>query len=121
MNRFVKKLGALLLAVFLCLNLSVPAFAADNETMATILFTNDLHSHLLASSKEDGGEFGGYGRLMTVIRQQKEKYPDAILVDGGDFAMGSLFQTAYTTSALELRIMGAMGYDATVFGNHEFD
>ena len=121
MNRFVKKLGALLLAVFLCLNLSVPAFAADNETMATILFTNDLHSHLLASSKEGGGEFGGYGRLMTVIRQQKEKYPDAILVDGGDFAMGSLFQTAYTTSALELRIMGAMGYDATVFGNHEFD
>jgi 2',3'-cyclic-nucleotide 2'-phosphodiesterase (5'-nucleotidase family) len=35
--------------------------------------------------------------------------------------MGSLFQTAYPTSAIELRMMGAMGYDVTTFGNHEFD
>ena len=35
--------------------------------------------------------------------------------------MGSLFQTAYATSAIELRVMGAMGYDATTFGNHEYD
>ena len=121
MKQMMKCMGMLLLAAVLCLNLYVPAFAADMDNTTTILFTNDLHSHLLASSQEGGGEYGGYGRLMTVIRQQKEKYPDAILVDGGDFAMGSLFQTAYTTSALELRIMGAMGFDATVFGNHEFD
>ena len=121
MNRMMKSVGSLVLVMVLCLNLCVPVFAEENGTTATILFTNDLHSHLLASSQEGGGEFGGYARLMTVIRQQKEKYPDAILVDGGDFSMGSLFQTAYPTSALELRIMGAMGYDATVFGNHEFD
>ena len=121
MNRMIKAYGALLLALVICLSLCMPAFATDDENTTTILFTNDLHSHLLASSQEGGGEFGGYGRLMTVIRQQKEKYPDAILVDGGDFSMGSLFQTAYPTSALELRIMGAMGFDATVFGNHEFD
>ena len=58
---------------------------------------------------------------MTVIKEQKALYPDALLIDGGDFSMGSLFQTAYATSAIELRIMGAMGYDATTFGNHEFD
>lgn len=121
MNRMIMRMGAFLLAVMLCLNLCIPAMAAEREINATILFTNDLHSHLLPSSQEGGEEYGGYGRLMTVIRQQIEKYPDAILVDGGDFSMGSLFQTAYTTSALELRIMGAMGYDATVFGNHEFD
>ncbi len=86
-----------------------------------IFFINDLHSHLLPTTRSDGSEFGGYARLMTKIRQQREEDPDAILVDGGDFSMGSLFQTAYTTSATELRIMGAMGYDATVFGNHEFD
>ena len=121
MNRVIKSIAVLVLAAVICLNLCVPALAADAENTTTILFTNDLHSHLLASSQEGGGEYGGYGRLMTVIRQQKEKYPDAILVDGGDFSMGSLFQTAYTSSALELRIMGAMGFDATVFGNHEFD
>jgi len=87
----------------------------------TILFTHDLHSHLLPSADGNGGEYGGYARLMTVINQQKDKYPHAILVDGGDFSMGSLFQTAFATSAIELRMLGAMGYDATTFGNHEYD
>jgi 2',3'-cyclic-nucleotide 2'-phosphodiesterase (5'-nucleotidase family) len=58
---------------------------------------------------------------MTLINLQRKLDPDAILVDGGDFSMGSLFQTAFATSALELRIMGAMGYDVTTFGNHEYD
>ena len=94
--------------------------APDDEV--TVLFTHDLHSHLLPSVNEDGkGEYGGYARLMTLIRRQKELDPDAILVDGGDFSMGSLFQTAYATSAIELRMMGAMGFDVTTFGNHEYD
>ncbi len=100
---------------------TVVSVSAEETASVTVLFTHDLHSHLLPSADEDGGQYGGYARLMTVIKEQREKYPDAILVDGGDFAMGSLFQTAYATSATELRMMGAMGYDATIFGNHEFD
>ena len=111
---------AAMLAIASLLCLCVAVSAEENDEV-TVLFTHDLHSHLLPSRAEDGGEFGGYARLMTVIREQKEKYPDAILVDGGDFSMGSLFQTAFATSAIELRMMGAMGYDATTFGNHEFD
>lgn len=108
----------LLLAFSFCFVLN--AKSADDEI--TVLFTHDLHSHLLPSVNENGqGEYGGYARLMTLIREQKEIDPDAILVDGGDFSMGSLFQTAYATSAIELRMMGAMGYDATTFGNHEYD
>ncbi|MBQ8236737.1 MAG: bifunctional metallophosphatase/5'-nucleotidase [Oscillospiraceae bacterium] len=114
-----------LLALMLVLAVMVPLFgtvSANQETkQATILFTHDLHSHLLPSVSEDGGEYGGYARLMTVINAQKALHPDAILVDGGDFSMGSLFQTAFATSAIELRMMGAMGYDATTFGNHEYD
>lgn len=120
MNRS-RKLAALLLAILVLLSLAVPSSAEEAVKQATILFTHDLHSHLLPSKEDDGGEYGGYARLMTVINEQKERYPDAILVDGGDFSMGSLFQTAYATSAIELRMMGAMGYDATTFGNHEFD
>lgn len=108
----------LLLAFSFCFVLN--AKSADDEI--TVLFTHDLHSHLLPSVNENGqGEYGGYARLMTLIKEQKEIDPDAILVDGGDFSMGSLFQTAYATSAIELRMMGAMGYDATTFGNHEYD
>lgn len=35
--------------------------------------------------------------------------PDALLVDGGDFSIGSLIQTLYTTQAAELRTMGSHG------------
>ncbi len=115
----MKRLFALLLAALL-LVAAVPVSAHEAQTV-TVLFTHDLHSHFLPSRDTDGGEFGGYARLMTVINEQKELHPDAILVDGGDFSMGSLFQTAFTQAATELRLMGAMGYDATTFGNHEFD
>ena len=121
MKKLLKRLCAFAVtavaAVSFCMNASAETTAED----VTILFTHDLHSHFLPSVDESGSEYGGFARLMTVINQQKEKYPDAILVDGGDFSMGSLFQTAYSTNALELRIMGAMGYDVTTFGNHEFD
>ena len=121
MRNFVKKLVSSVLLCCVFASLALPVQAVDDAKQATIFFTHDLHSHLLPAADEDGGEYGGYARLMTVIRQQKKLYPDAILVDGGDFSMGSLFQTAYATSAIELRMMGAMGYDATTFGNHEFD
>lgn len=120
---FKRVLTVLLVLVMVLGVCALPAAAADSsESELTILFTHDLHSHLLPSANESGeGEYGGYARLMTVIREQKAKDPNAILVDGGDFAMGSLFQTAYPTSAIELRMMGAMGFDATTFGNHEYD
>lgn len=121
MRAVLKKYLSILLLIALVLTLALPASASEQSQQATILFTHDLHSHLLPAVDENGGEYGGYARLMTLIRQQKEQYPDAILVDGGDFSMGSLFQTAYPTSAIELRMMGEMGYDATTLGNHEFD
>lgn len=121
MRAVLKKYLSILLLIALVLTLALPASASEQSQQATILFTHDLHSHLLPAVDENGGEYGGYARLMTLIRQQKKQYPDAILVDGGDFSMGSLFQTAYPTSAIELRMMGEMGYDATTLGNHEFD
>ena len=121
MKQWLKKLAILATCLTLLCSLGIVAAAEGDSKEVTILFTHDLHSHLLPSNRSDGGQFGGYARLMTVIHEQKALDPDAILVDAGDFSMGSLFQTAYTTAATELRIMGAMGYDATTFGNHEFD
>lgn len=121
MKKNFVRVCALILAAVMLLSLVITVFAAEESTPVTILFTHDLHSRLLPANDENGQSYGGYARLMTAIKEQKEKHPDAILVDGGDFSMGSLFQTPYPTSAIELRIMGAMGYDATTFGNHEFD
>mgnify|MGYP000544988793 FL=1 len=93
----------------------------QETNVTTILFTHDLHSHFLPQPTAEGGESGGYARLKTVIDGERAMNPDALLVDGGDFSIGSLIQTLYTTQAAELRTMGAMGYDAVTIGNHEFD
>lgn len=132
LSSFVRRLTAVVVSLLLIVSVCFGAGAIAESTadsvkfdydgeFVTVLFTHDLHSNFLPVPNENKGEDGGYARLMTVINEQREKYPDAILVDGGDFSMGSLFQTCFKTDALELRLMGKMGYDVTTFGNHEFD
>ena len=112
--------GLLLAILFLLL---VPAARAAPEEVreVTVLFTHDLHSHFLPQTDGQGGESGGYARLSTALDRERQTHPDAVTVDGGDFAVGSLIQALYTTRGAELRTMGAMGYDAVTAGNHEFD
>lgn len=119
----VRRLLCLVMLLALALSLSVSQVWAADETAEeiTILYTHDMHSSFLPKEGPDGHSRGGYARLKTLIDEQKEEHPKALVLDGGDFSMGSLFQTAYSTSALELRAMGQMGYDVTTFGNHEFD
>ena len=64
---------------------------------------------------------GGFARIKTVIDEQKAENPDTLVVDGGDFSMGTLVQTVYEDEAAELRMLGAIGCEVTTFGNHEFD
>lgn len=111
--------GLLLAAALLCGSFPWAAAAADWET--TVLFTHDLHSHFLPLPDGDGGERGGFARLKNALDRERAKHPNALVLDGGDFSVGTLFQTLYTTQAAELRTMGAMGYDAVTAGNHEFD
>lgn len=118
------RIGAL--ALYLCMVLCClpPAAYADAPGVGlTVLFTHDTHDHFLP----DPEDTGGYVRLAALLKEQRETptasgffYP-TITVDGGDFSMGSLFQTVYTSDAPELRALGAMGYDAATLGNHEFD
>ena len=117
LKRLILTILALALLVLAC-----PAWgAAESSHDAVILFTHDTHDHFYPAPSEDGGEYGGYTRLATLLERERVKYPDAITVDGGDFSMGTLFQTIYATQAPELKALGAMGYDVTTLGNHEFD
>ena len=121
-RRFSAFFLALLLAVLCVLPAGAVAEGCTQETnVTTILFTHDLHSHFLPQPTAEGGESGGYARLKTAIDGERAMNPAALLVDGGDFSIGSLIQTLYTTQAAELRTMGALGYDAVTIGNHEFD
>lgn len=91
-----------------------------------ILFTHDLHSSVFPRTRRahDGtmGPRGGYARLAAAIQRERSRHPGStLLVDAGDFSMGTLFHTLYMHEAAELRLMGMMGYDAGTFGNHDFD
>ena len=76
----------------------------------TILFEHDMHSHLEK-----------FPNMATVIKQTKEEDPDTLVLDAGDFSMGTPYQTIYRNEAAELRMMGFVGFDVTTLGNHEFD
>lgn len=123
MKRLRAVAAMILVLLLLCGALPVGTLAAgEGESYeTTVLFTHDLHSHFLPQETADGGESGGYARLATVLEQERAQHPDALTLDGGDFSIGSLIQTLYTSKAPELRTMGALGYDATTAGNHEFD
>lgn len=103
--------------------------ASQNEQngdtkQVSIIFSHDMHSHMdseKAVSDDQLTERGGMGRTSTAIKQILAEYPDSWIVDAGDFSMGTAYQTIFKTEASELRMMGTMNYDATTFGNHEFD
>ncbi|TAH64970.1 MAG: bifunctional metallophosphatase/5'-nucleotidase, partial [Anaerolineaceae bacterium] len=100
------------------------SFASENADSITIMFTHDMHSNLLPFLTEKDGkvvETGGYARLMSIINNERESNPEALLLDAGDYSMGTPFQTIFTDYSPELRIMGSMGYDVVTLGNHEFD
>lgn len=115
-NRFI------ILFFILFIILTFPSHSAAEEI--TILFTHDLHDNLMPFDLFEDGvtkNLGGYKRLYSAIKREREKDSDLLLLDAGDFSMGTLFQTIFTTESPALRMLGIMGYDATTFGNHEFD
>ena len=114
-----------LIAIFL-LPLVGTAAAAPESTgkQVDVLFLHDTRSHLNSFvTVEDGQDvtLGGFAHIRTLITQVKEKNPDTLILDAGDFSMGTLVQTIFHTDAPELRMLGALECDATTLGNHEFD
>ncbi len=118
-------------AAFTLLLLAHSAASQTSPRRLTIIHTNDLQSRLLGfgpnceytpATMNDDATIGGIARIATVIKNEKSKAPEKnLVIDGGDFLMGTLFHTIAREESAELRLMHALGYDAAVLGNHEFD
>ena len=127
MKNIIKKGVALGLAFLMAMPMLIVPFtvAADEEAkLVDIMFLHDTHSHLNEFTTVEGTEsvtMGGFARIKTLINAKKEKNPDTLLLDAGDFSMGTLVQVVYEEEAAELRMLGELGVEATTFGNHEFD
>jgi len=117
------------LVPFLLIMISQQIIAA--EKTITIVHSNDLHSHFLGAPPNiaytpfitgDDETIGGLARIATVIKTVKQNRKNPVLIlDAGDFMMGSLFHMLSREHSFELRLLSMMGYDAVTLGNHEFD
>ncbi len=99
----------------------------------TILHTNDMHSNLIGMGPasdytpftlNDDNTRGGYARIATVLTARKkvrEPQGPVLILDAGDFSMGTAFAAASRELGSELQLLAHMNYDATTFGNHDFD
>ena len=126
MTKIWKKLVVIWLIAVIVLPLmtGMQVWAKTEPKQLDILFTHDTHSHLNSFTTIVNGEkkeAGGYAKLKTLINEHKKVNPDTLVLDGGDFSMGTLIQTVYDTEAAELRMLGQIGCDVTTLGNHEFD
>lgn len=113
-----------------CLLASLASGAAERRF--AILHTNDWQSRLLGygpnseyspDSLNDDLTVGGVARLASLLHERRAALgaTPLLTLDAGDFSMGTLFHTVTREEGGELRLLGALGYDATTLGNHEFD
>jgi 5'-nucleotidase len=109
------------------------ARGADGKKTFTILHTNDLHSNFIGMAPSlDYTPFtlnndetrGGFARLAPLIVKRKEARKEqgpVLVLDDGDYSMGTAFGAASRETGAELQLLFQMGFDATTFGNHDFD
>lgn len=124
MGKKFRKSG-LLLAVLLVLSLfGLSAAAEESAKTVDVMFLHDTHSHLNEFATVEDGEsqiMGGFAKIKTLINEQTAKNPETLLLDAGDFSMGTLIQVVFEEEASEIRMLGDLGFEVTTLGNHEFD
>jgi 5'-nucleotidase len=104
-----------------------PIALDKNEALLSILATNDIHGSIEPKVTRDGKKYGGMafwaGAVKSIRDGVAKKYGDhggVLVLDGGDQFQGSLLSN-YSEGALMFSLLGDVGYDAVVPGNHDYD
>jgi 5'-nucleotidase len=102
---------------------SAPLVAAAGETRLTLLQTTDIHNHRKGAGVAEGpSALGGYARIAAYVEQVRASCGHAVLlVDSGDWSMGTVYDLTLGRLPLALWFADAMRYDCITLGNHEFD
>lgn len=117
----------LLLALLSPLFMVSGVAAKGDKRTITLLSTTDLHTNLVAYDyyASKSAEWG-LAKVATLIRQEREKAPDALLLDSGDTIQGTPLGYYYAVVDQNAPhpmavAMNALKYDVAALGNHEFN
>ena len=109
--------------------LNIPSFclAADQKrTKIQFLITSDLHGWLSSSLIYPDKRRTGLLHIADFIQNQRQRNPEAILIDCGDLLQGSPLVHYYNRIAKKpvdnnpfFQAFLSLGYDAVVVGNHD--
>ena len=124
MKKKFLKTGAVLLVLMLLSVLGFGVLADEPGKSLDVLFVHDTHSHLNEFATVENGEsqiMGGFAKIKTLINEKRAENPDTLILDAGDFSMGTLIQVVFEEEASEIRMLGDLGVEVTTLGNHEFD
>ena len=132
-RNMISRTFALLAATSLLTRLAMPVSLNAQligDAQLTVLQTTDLHHHangadhvgLDISPVTGTSVTGAYARISAYVSSVRASagHP-VILVDSGDWTMGTLYDLTLASRPLALSFLDLMDYDCVTLGNHEFD
>ncbi len=109
MKKALKKALSVLLTFTFLLSLNIAVTNAADDTIAIVLYTNDIHCSV-----------DNYSKLAAYRAELIADGYEVVTVDAGDAIQGQIIG-ALTEGSAVTDIMNEVGYDYAVPGNHEFD
>ena len=110
--------------VFMLLFANMFVLATFAQKELTILHTNDSHSTIypLSVNLNDTSKAGrgGFIRRIAMLKEERQKDPELLYFDSGDFSQGSAYYNEFK-GEVEIQLLNRMKCDAATIGNHEFD
>ena len=117
----MRKVFALLTSLLIVLSLFGCKPKTNGEV--TIVYTNDIHTHINNTKTDDNGneiKLLNYGSIKALKDDLIASGKQVLLLDVGDHIQGTAYGGIDSGESI-VKIVNAVGYDAATLGNHEFD
>lgn len=104
------------------------ATAVAEQATLTVLYTSDLHGNVLPwDDVRERSLSGSVAQVASLVARVRAENPRTVVLDGGDAIQGTalahyaLSDPDPTAQDPTVAAMNAVGYDAAVLGNHDFN
>lgn len=92
------------------------------QKKVTIMGTTDLHGRFVSYDYAANSDVdGGLDQVATIIKEEREKDSDLLVVDNGDTIQGNYNHLFIGKENPMIKAMNIIGYDVLSLGNHEFN